>query len=51
MKKFVSLVTTACLVFVASLPIQAQETTEAKNITSGQTVYGSPSHGEWENTK
>lgn len=48
MKKFVSLVTTACLVFVASLPIQAQETTEAKNITSGQTVYGSPSHGEWE---
>ena len=48
MKKFVSLVTTACLVFAASLPIQAQETTEAKNITSGQTVYGSPSYGEYE---
>ena len=51
MKKFVSLVTTACLVFAASLPIQAQETTEAKNITSGQTVYGSPSYGEYEKYK
>lgn len=48
MKKFVSLLTVMCLVFMATISIQAQETSEPKRITSGQKVYGSPSYGEWE---
>ena len=36
MKKFVSLLTVMCLVFMATISIQAQETSEPKRITSGQ---------------
>ena len=48
MKKILSLVMAMCLVFAATLPIQAQETTENKRITSGETVYASPSWLSWE---